>query len=155
MIRLRVTRGFGTVLARWQTRVDAIAAETSQRAAEIAVENMIIGGIYSPGTPVDTGRARNSWAIVPPGKPGPAFDPKSVVTDRTGLTAVVNARVVIRQMDPLSPKTLASECPYMGRLEYGWSKQAPNGFRRFVIRAWPAIVRRAWREARERAPRVS
>lgn len=63
-------------------------------------------------TPVDTGRARESWVL--------DFGKRSEIT---------------------------SDLHYMEALEFGYSKQAPQGMLRITAREMPAIVKKAFKDA--------
>lgn len=85
-------------------------------------------------TPVDTGWARANW-IPSLGTPftQTVGSPSSVDTSaqQAGMLALL----------AYEPATLASplkvfvsnNVPYIGRLNYGWSSQAPSGFVRFAV----------------------
>lgn len=64
-------------------------------------------------TPVDTGNARRNWEAS-------GID-EQVYTFLNALT----------------------KTPYIRRLEYGWSKQAPQGMVRISVAEWPDIVRKS------------
>ena len=71
-------------------------------------------------TPVDTGRARRSWHVVPPGTPADSFsytDDRGTVFDGTldSVSTGPNEWVV------------GSNVPYMIALEAGHSRQSPQG----------------------------
>jgi hypothetical protein len=76
------------------------------------------------GTPADTGRARGNWqASIGRGATGEV----SVVNKRAGeAKAILNvnqkASVAVGDL-----YYLTNNVPYIERLEYGWSKQAPGG----------------------------
>lgn len=79
------------------------------------------------GTPVDTGRARSNW-IVQIGSPAEGTIP----THGTGAAqaAVVQGQSVIRNYIGGSGLSIhiTNNLPYIGRLNEGWSKQAPANF---------------------------
>lgn len=84
--------------------------------------NVIGGGSYGPGTPVDTGFARASWRIGL-NRPGAALGsarPNQIVTSLAGA----------RAGDKL---ILSNNTKYIRRLEYGHSQQAPQGMVRVVF----------------------
>lgn len=98
-------------------------------------ENIIVGGKYAPGTPVDTSFARNQWRVVmlrsgggsaaaPPGPPNNAQDINLAIA---GMTA-------------LEPIIFVNNTEYIGPLEYGHSGQAPEGMVRLTLSAAQAIV---------------
>lgn len=87
------------------------------------------------GSPVDTGRFRSNWAFgktLPQGTTD-TFDKAggSTIAKITGQTAGIKAGGEV---------WLANNLPYAGRLEYGWSKQAPSGFVRVTLANLPAAL---------------
>lgn len=84
-------------------------------------------------TPIDTGKARASWN----GSIGAAesnnIDLKTS-KDRNDYIAVIS------QLKPGEKYFLANGQPYIDRLEYGWSIQAPQGMVRITVAEWPQIV---------------
>lgn len=140
----RQLEGLQSTLAR---RLDTVTRE----AAFDLAENIIVGGPYSPGTPVDTGFARASWHIginapvephQPPDNPDRATTPLDPVYTFVQLQAVRGGDVVY----------LSSNTIYMRFLEFGSSAQAPNGFIRLTLAARDLIVRDAVRRARADQP---
>lgn len=131
-------------------RLKGKAEQLCRQSARVLYNEMSSGGRYSPGTPIDTGNARNSWSaaigVIPEGNGGDAAaQVESVITDfALGETLVV-----------------ANNAPYIRRLEYGFigedalgryyagfgpksvngrSSQAPDGFVRPAVEAWGLIV---------------
>lgn len=73
-------------------------------------------------TPVDTGRARGNWSTT---VANPAWGERERL-DRSGGSAF--AEVVAETPQGAGQKTfLTNNLPYIGRLEEGYSKQAPAG----------------------------
>lgn len=90
-------------------------------------------------TPVDSGRAKSSWLVainsIPTGDPG--------TIDKSGAPsfARVNAEVVgLKAGDTIA---MTSSLAYSRRLEYGWSKQAPEGMVRLTVLEFNGIVTQA------------
>jgi len=79
-------------------------------------------------TPVDTGRARSGWAMTDSSPSafvapeGAASYPKPSVAEQPASFA-----------DPYSLIYIVNNVPYIRRLEFGHSKQAPNGMVRVTI----------------------
>jgi len=99
-------------------------------------------------TPVETGRARGSWLLTlnTPTKQYTRRDPTGDATIRAML-------IVIQAMEDCEDAVLYSNCPYMGRLENGHSRQAPNGMLAGAIAAviakqkGPRHTREEWHAA--------
>lgn len=75
-------------------------------------------------TPVDTGRARGNWECTV-GRPGTKVDQSAA--DRAGSGALSAASGVVSKTPAGSIVYLSNNLPYIRRLEYGYSKQAPVG----------------------------
>ena len=69
-------------------------------------------------TPVDTGRARNSWQSTV-GRPA--------TTDLRLDDPIAEGERVLEGLAPFTPTYISSNVPYILRLEYGHSRQAPEG----------------------------
>ena len=78
-------------------------------------------------TPVDTGRARNSWLL------GQSND-GGIGT----ATVTINGQQI---PDIGGAVLLYSNLPYIERLEDGYSGQAPQGMVKITVNQWPAILR--------------
>lgn len=77
-------------------------------------------------TPVDTGRARGSW-FLSDGSPRADAQPAG----KGGYP--VNGEITATFADPFGASWIANNLPYIGRLEYGHSKQAPAGMVRISL----------------------
>jgi len=88
-------------------------------------------------TPVDTGTARTSWI------PTLGYYSNNT-TERSSLNEV--QQVAFNDLN----KTfyLINNLPYIKRLEYGWSKQAPQGMVRLSIAEFQQVTRDAVLEVR-------
>jgi len=94
-------------------------------------------------TPVKSGRARGSWLVSDQGTPR-----QWTPLDTDGTATVRRALVTLARVDAVGPPiSLYSNCPYMGRLENGHSKQAPNGMLAGAIVAVSALHARQVRAA--------
>jgi len=124
---------FTADLARWQAQVGERSDLLVQGFSQTLANEAISGGKFSPGTPIDTGFARANWdggigaipANPPAGSPGAAV-------------ARVDEAVLRAQAGDLV--YLSNTAPYIRRLEYGWSKQAPAGFIRLALAAGQQIA---------------
>ena len=84
-------------------------------------------------TPRDTGDAQNSWKLIING------------VDRSPQGGdFISASRSFKLGDDYM---LLSSLPYIRRLEYGWSKQAPAGMLRVNTARWPDIVDFSVRQA--------
>ncbi len=117
-------------------RLDAV-----QRGAATVVANAVAEGAPAlglPGTPVDTGFARSSWAVGVNGPPrfgtsGRRVDgaPVPPAPDLTAALVAVGAEDTV---------LIANNAEYIEPLEFGRSSQAPAGFVRLTVAAFPRIV---------------
>lgn len=88
-------------------------------------------------TPVDTGRARGNWFcgnnIIPTQTDNSAIDKSGskAISDMTNIVTSSEIGVVL---------TLANNLPYIRKLEYGHSKQAPQGMVRLTVEELNQIV---------------
>jgi hypothetical protein len=90
------------------------------------------------GTPVDTGRARGNWIPTVNNPAGSVLD----VTDKAGTMALSKIGAVTLTA-PGNIYYLVNNLPYINRLEYGWSKQAPIGMVRVNVENFQAALRKA------------
>jgi hypothetical protein len=108
---------------------------------------MISGGRYSPGTPIDTGFHRANWdsAIgVVPNRPPTIGEAEANANPGAGHAAA-NAAQERTAEGAATLKVgqilyVANSGPAIGRLEFGWSKQAPNGMIRQALNALQSIA---------------
>lgn len=111
----------------------------------LAFMNIVVGGNYSPGTPVDTGFARNSWVV---GLNGIApfrqsSEPSQSVqkgNEPIALVSMDDGQATLIGVQLGDVVHITSNAAYMGALEDGHSDQAPTGFIWLVINAAPQIV---------------
>lgn len=74
-------------------------------------------------TPVDTGRARGSWQVAVSVRPTGEVD----IYDKYGGLTIAEGSREIAQVGPNEVIYIASNLPYIERLEGGYSQQAPQG----------------------------
>lgn len=89
-------------------------------------------------TPVDTGRARGNWQVTlgtPSSETGTKLDPAGAMAQAKALTALAG-------YTPGASVFIVNNLPYIVRLEYGSSAQAPGGMVRITAREWRAKVAR-------------
>lgn len=84
------------------------------------------------GTPVDTGRARASWGVGLNRYEGMDV----TVTDRHGAQTILRGAARLNSYQPGDSVWIGSRLPYIERLEYGHSNQAPRGMVRLALTRW-------------------
>jgi hypothetical protein len=94
-------------------------------------------------TPVDTGRARGNWNVSVGEADGSTND---AAKDKTGVKTIMSARGALRGAVYGDDVWIANGLPYIGRLEKGWSKQAPGGMVRLVAAELQPLAERIIRE---------
>lgn len=101
------------------------------------------GGRYSPGTPVDTGFARANWVG------GIGATPPAPALERVNIPGAHSAEIAAATQQltavALSAKmgdaiVLVNGAPYINRLEFGHSGQAPHGMIRLALQNAQAIA---------------
>lgn len=107
--------------------------DTKVRKATIELFSSVV-----KSTPVDTGRARGNWQCT---IASPASD-QVEHTDKSGAGAISDIVATVPQKAG-SIVWLANNVPYIRKLEYGSSKQAPNGMVRINIQRFASILREA------------
>lgn len=90
-------------------------------------------------TPVDTGRARANWMLAC----GKANTGTTESTDKTGQSTAAQAASQLAGLNKGQSIFITNSLPYIMRLEYGWSKQAPNGMVRQTVERFQAMVNKA------------
>lgn len=86
-------------------------------------------------TPVDTGRARGNWNASIDRYDGSTSD------SRTAQQAQADTRQRAAQLKLGDTFTLVNGLPYIRRLEYGYSRQAPRGMVRITADEFNAALR--------------
>jgi hypothetical protein len=105
--------------------------------------NIVVGGNHSPGTPVDTGFACNSWVVgvneIGPYRQG-AAPPKSERGKPVAIVSFTEGQAKVLAVHAGDTIHLTSNCAYMTALEDGHSGKAPTGMVWLAIHAAPQIV---------------
>ena len=97
-------------------------------------------------TPVDTGRARGHWGVgINSVRTGSALD-------KSGSATIASASATLNGARAGDTIYLANNLPYIVRLEYGHSKQAPAGMVRSTIDEFQRAVNNAVTEAKREVP---
>lgn len=88
-------------------------------------------------TPVDSGRAKNNWF--------PDINKFSnnttENTDKTGKQALSNVQTKTKSLQLGNTFTLSNNLDYIEKLEYGWSKQSPNGMVGITLQKFDTILK--------------
>ena len=141
---------FVASLKRWDSTFAAKIDKVVERVAFVCVENLIVGGEYAPGTPVDTGFARASWWVsigaAPDGQPGGdaiVLGPGGNVAGQGALNAATLAILGVKAGQSV---WILNGAHYIKWLEYGHSGQAPAGFVRLTLRHGQQILDQAARD---------
>lgn len=99
-------------------------------------------------TPVDTGRARGNWSA----SLGAPDIVATEQTDKSGQATIAAASATVGALAAGTDFYLANSLPYIRRLEYGHSKQAPSGMLRTSVAEYPGVVDRAAAAVRQEIP---
>lgn len=140
---------FEANLERWQQQLDDRLAEAYRNIIFVFLMNIVVGGLYSPGTPVDTGFARNSWVvgINGPGEPRQPPQPDPAMRhQQVAVISIEDGRTLILDVQPADVVHLTSNCVYMAPLEDGHSGQAPTGMIWLALSAGQQIADQVCRE---------
>lgn len=90
-------------------------------------------------TPVDTGRARGAWQCAIGSIPAGQVNH----LDKTGTETIARINAAVAPAKAGNVVYLVANLPYINALEYGHSKQAPNGMVRLTVAEFNAAVERA------------
>jgi len=119
-------------MSSFQQQIEAFAKKTQKNLDTVVRETCFnVSSEIQLRTPVKTGMARNNWM--------PAIDRPDV---RVGPWAEQPIR-------PVANKAygriyyFTNSLPYIRKLEYGWSKQAPNGMVRLAVQNFKKQLREA------------
>ncbi len=90
-------------------------------------------------SPVKSGRFRGNWQVAIGSVPAGTLE----LNDKAGTATIAKVTATTLQMQAGQVITLVNNLAYARRLEYGWSKQAPNGFVRLTVTEYGAVVNKA------------
>jgi hypothetical protein len=109
--------------------------EVKNRFAAFAIQ---LSNAIIKSTPVDTGRASGNWF--------PDINNTSTSTNETARAsdAIANVTTTGTEVKLGDTFTLTNNLPYINGLEYGNSKQAPQGMVRINVTKFVAAFRRKW-----------
>lgn len=129
---------FTATLDQWGTQLEDYLDQLVQNVTFEIAENIIVGGEFAPGTPIDTGFARASWwiSINEMGGPHqPADNPGKTTTAVDPATLAAGTQGKAGDLIWILTNTV-----YMPALEFGHSDQAPQGMIRLTLSAGQRIV---------------
>lgn len=115
---------------------NGIPRNVSATASEAALR---ILSVVVPATPVDTGRARGNWQT----SIGAPITRENNRLDVTGQSAIAEGRRVLGYKPPGATIYITNNVKYIGRLNEGYSAQAPAGFVEQSIQVAIAGIRNA------------
>jgi hypothetical protein len=134
---------FAADLAKFEAILHGRLDELAQHVGLAIAESVTVGNDMSPGTPVKTGFARNSWAVGIGGEPAfpqPPSRPKEAKDQAVSVTSLADASTALLEAHAGDIVYIVSNCVYMEALEFGHSGQAPNGMVRLTALALPGKV---------------
>jgi hypothetical protein len=120
---------FKIIAAGIEKRVD----ETVRKVAIQALQGVVLA------TPVDTGRARGNWLV----SLGYATKVPISRLDKGGGSAIADGRATIAQRREGQDVYLTNNVAYIGRLNEGYSAQAPAQFVQTAVAQAVAVIRGA------------
>lgn len=87
-------------------------------------------------SPVDTGRFRGNWQVAIGGIPAGTL----ALNDKAGTATIAKVTAATMGLRAGQVITLVNNLAYANALEYGHSKQAPNGMVRLTVTEYGAVV---------------
>jgi len=125
---------------RFAKRIKAIARDIpANTTASVNRAAGLILATVIPSTPVDTGRARGNWQVN-------IFNPITSEIerlDKTGGATLTAGRQTIATRPPGATIYISNNVNYIGRLNEGWSAQAPANFVEKAVQTAIAHIRNA------------
>lgn len=137
------TLKFQASLVEWQAKLGPRMNEALDRVGVAIAKEVIVGDQYSPGTPIDTGYARASWFVSlaePSAQTVKTIDGAGRGAYGDGTAALDVASLSFEGFRPGMHAYLSNNASYIGVLEYGSSRQAPEGMVRITLAHAQAIV---------------
>lgn len=97
------------------------------------VAMQVLTGVVNK-TPVDTGRARSNWMTAVNAVPSNTVEISAALSrEQAAAESISRGAGVIDSAKPFSSISIANNLPYIGVLEFGGSKQAPQGMVRTTL----------------------
>lgn len=84
-------------------------------------------------TPVDTGRARGNWIVALNRIPQGIVEIEKLTRQQATDLSLNRGIPIIQKSKPFTSISIANNLPYIGVLEFGGSKQAPQGMVRVTL----------------------
>lgn len=131
---------FGKSLDKWMSKFEARNEKLIRGVATELARNIIVGGKYSPGSPVDTGFFRSLWKASINELPMDKAVQHPKDKEGVSLAAFDEVMAMLAQLKPGDMLWLSNAAIYGPALEYGHSQQAPLGFVRITLSAFEQIV---------------
>lgn len=118
-------------------------AEKTQKKLEMAVRKIAMSVFREVilMSPVDTGRFRGNWQVAINSIPQGTLE----IDDKSGAISISKADAEAMKLEVGESIYLINNLPYARPLEYGHSKQAPQGMVRITVRRWKPIVEQVGR----------
>ena len=132
---------FGKSMDKWMSKFQDRNERLIRGVATELARNIIVGGKYSPGSPVDTGFFRSLWkASINVEPQDSAVQHPKDHGEAVAFTAFDEVMTLLSQLKPGDMLWLSNAAIYGPALEYGHSQQAPMGFVRITLAAFEQIV---------------
>jgi len=87
-------------------------------------------------SPVDTGRFKGNWQVAIGSVPSGTVE----IDDKEGTATIAKVTAATLELKAGQTIYLVNNLPYANRLEYGHSKQAPNGMVRLTLLEFNQVV---------------
>lgn len=129
-------RGFGRKIQLTGRAVEENANKLKRQVA-VAVDAAVV-----LATPVDTGRARSNWQVEL-NRPAGGTVPPLAAGAGAAQASIAKAKARIEQAQQGNEIHITNNLPYIGRLNEGWSAQAPAGFVEQAVLAGADTVKAA------------
>lgn len=137
---------FAASLNKWVKDLGPYLDQVVQHVAFECAENIIVGGEFAPGSPVDTGFFRANWIVSLDVMPAMDAVVAPVKGTKIDQVALANAEVVLLGAKAGRKLFIVNPVVYGPPLEFGHSKQAPEGMVRITAAAGQPIVDKVARE---------
>lgn len=124
-------------MSNFAAALDRFKKQTLEKVEAVVRESAIeVGDRIVHRTPVKTGRARRNWVATLGAPSNYALNE----FDKNGAMTVARIRQVLEAFKLGEVIFIANRVDYALGLEYGRSRQAPNGMVRVTVVEWPDIV---------------
>lgn len=122
--------GIDSAIKNVEIALEKATVETQQKVVLVVDSALVLG------TPVDTGRARGNW-LPSIGTP----DDRQILdaVDKGGMNAINAATGKANELKFGDTFYISNNLPYIGKLEDGHSRQAPQGFVQKALQAARAV----------------